>query len=581
MALKIFPAHLLALASALVLPACATAPPVGPSPTAAARENDVYDKGMVSAADPRAAEAGAEMLRRGGSATDAAIATMLALTVVEPQSSGIGGGGFYVHSDAAGHLYTIDGRETAPAAATPQRFLDADGKPLLRREAVVSGLSVGVPGNVALAAKAHARDGKLAWAELFQPAIRLARGGYTLSERGRSMLARSPDSGAHDSAARALYYGADGQPHPAGTLIRNPALAATLEALAQQGPQAFYTGPLAQTLAEHVAAETPAEAGKMTLADVTSYEAKQRSAPCGTYRVYTICGMGPPSSGETTVLGILVALENFDLAALGPESPVAWHLFAEAQRLAYADRELYLADPDFVPVPLAGLTNHAYLLERGKAISPGQTLPTVTAGDPPGGDRLSFATGQHYPEHGTSHFVAVDRKGNAVSYTSTIESAFGSGLFVGGFYLNNELTDFSAVPEQNGRLVANRVEGGKRPRSSMAPTLVFGPDGKLLVAVGAAGGATIPVQVARALIGFLDWKLPIQEALALPVLFSPQDTVIVEKGSRLEAMVPALENLGHKVRTAELPLKTNAIAVVNGRLAGAADPRSEGRAVAQ
>jgi gamma-glutamyltranspeptidase/glutathione hydrolase len=570
------PTRLLVLASALLLPACATTTNTLPASSTAA----TFDAGMVSAADPRAAEAGAEILRKGGSATDAAIATMLALTVVEPQSSGIGGGGFYVHADASGRIDTLDGRETAPAAATPRRFLDAAGKPLPRRQAVVSGLSVGVPGNLALAAKAHARDGKLPWADLFAPAIRLAAEGYTLTQRGYEMLARQPASGAHDPAALALYYGADTKPLPVGTLIRNPELAGTLRMLARQGAKAFYRGPLARAIVAEVAAETPQD-GRMTEADLGGYVAKERPAPCGTYRVYRICGMGPPSSGETTVLAILDALENFDLAALGPDSPTAWHLFAEAQRLAYADREAYLGDADFVTVPLAGLTDHGYLVARGKAIRPDNRMPTVAAGTPPGSAGLARTDAPSYPEQGTSHFVVVDREGQVVSYTSTIESAFGSGLFVAGFYLNNELTDFDFAPDKNGRASANRVEGGKRPRSSMAPTLVFGPEGKLLVAIGAAGGSTIPVQVARALIGYLDWKLPIGEALSLPVLYAPGETVTVEKGTRLEAMIPALEKLGHTVRTGELPLKTNAIAVVGGRLQGAADPRSEGRAVSQ
>ena len=535
---------------------------------------------MVSAADPRAAEAGAEMLRQGGSATDAAIATMLALTVVEPQSSGIGGGGFYVHADAEGRIDTLDGRETAPRAATPGRFLDPQGSPLPYRQAVVGGLSVGVPANIALAAKAHARDGKLPWATLFAPAIKLAREGYALTPRGHRALAQRPEVGGHDPAARALYYGANRAPVPVGTTIRNPALARTLEAVANKGPDAFYKGPLAQEIAGKVAAQTPQD-GKMTAEDIRTYVAKERPAPCGTYRVYRICGMGPPSSGQTTVIAILGALENFDMAGLGPDSPVAWHVFAEAQRLAYADRDKYLADSDFVPVPLAGLLDPAYLRERGRAISPDRTMAAVQAGHPAGSQALSLAIGPRQPESGTSHFVAVDRAGHVVSYTSTIESAFGSGVFVGGFYLNNELTDFSFVPSRDGVPVANRVEGGKRPRSSMAPTLVYGPDGKLVLAVGAAGGATIPVQVARALIGVIDWKLTVDQALALPVLFSPGDIVTIEKGTRLEAMKPALEKLGHTVRVGELPLKANAIAVVAGQLVGAGDPRSEGRAVSE
>lgn len=559
---------------ALALASCAT-PVTRPPVTASAPA--VFDAGMVSAADPRAAQAGVDILRRGGSATDAAIATMLALTVVEPQSSGIGGGGFVMLGDEQGHVESWDGRETAPRAATPSRFLDQSGQPLPFRQAVVGGLSVGVPGNIALAAKLHAAHGKLAWAELFEPAIKLASDGYRLSKRGYDSLARNSDSGAHDPEARALYYRADGEPVPIGSVIRNPALAKTLTMLSRRGADGFYASDLTTRIADKVAAETPSD-GKMTRADIAGFTAKARPEVCAKYRVYRICSMGPPSSGATTVLATLVQLEGFDLSALGSDSPVAWHLIAESQRLAYADRELFLADPDFVPVPVNALLDRAYLRQRGALISADRTMAAVSAGLP----APHLAAGEGPPERGTSHFVVVDRQGNAASWTSTIESAFGSGLMVGGFYLNNELTDFSFVPRKDGAIVANRVEGGKRPRSSMAPTLVYGADGKLLFVVGAAGGATIPVQVIRALIGVLDWKLPVAKALALPVIYAPTDTVTVEKGSRLEAMIPALVNLGHaSVKSAEMPLKTNAIEVVDGRLSGAGDPRSEGVALSE
>ncbi|MFS0848970.1 gamma-glutamyltransferase [Novosphingobium panipatense] len=572
---------ILGLAASLVLSGCAglvatTSPTTRPEAAAPAAPA-VFDAGMVSAADPRAAEAGATILRRGGSATDAAIATMLALTVVEPQSSGIGGGGFLLLADAAGAVQSLDGRETAPQAATANRFLDEAGKPLPFRSAVVGGRSVGVPGNIALAAKAHAAKGRLPWADLFQPAIQLARDGFTLTPRGYRSLSRQPDAGAHDEEARAIYYGADGKPLPLGTTIRNPALVRTLEELARNGPDGFYKGELAQRIVAEVAAETPSD-GKMTEADLAAFTAPERPAVCGTYRVYRICGMGPPSSGATTVLAALIQLEGFDLAALGPDSPVAWHLIAESQRLAYADRDLFLADPDFVDVPVAQLLDRTYLRRRGALIQPDRTMETVTAGLP----TRTLARGAGYEERGTTHFVVIDRQGEVASWTSTIESAFGSGIMVGGFYLNNELTDFSFVPHRDGREVANRVEGGKRPRSSMSPTVVYGPDGKLLLVVGAAGGATIPVQVIRALVGVLDWKLPVDRALALPVLFAPGDTVTVEQGSKLETMIPALRALGHgSVRAAEMPLKTNAVQVIDGRLAGAGDPRSEGVAIAQ
>jgi len=551
------------------------------SPALARPSGTVYSKGMVSAADPRAAQAGAQMLRAGGTATDAAIATMLALTVVEPQSSGIGGGGFYVESGADGRVETIDGRETAPTAADEHWFFK-DGKLLSFADVVPGGTSVGVPGNVALAAKAHARNGKLPWARLFAPAIDLARNGFVVTPRFYAMLKGNKATGAYQEPARQLFYGADGEPLPVGTRVKNPALAATLSALAARGPKWFYSGANGKAI---VAAVTtaPRNPAPMTEADIASYVAKDREPVCGNYRQFRICGMGPPSSGATTVFATLKQLERFDLTALGKDSPVAWHLIAESMRLAYADRARYSGDADFVRVPVAGLTDPDYLAKRSALIDPGKTIPEVGAGVPRGAEGLALADAVPGVEHGTSHFVAIDRRGNAVTYTSTIESSFGSGLMAGGYYLNNELTDFDLNPELDGRKANNRVQGGKRPRSSMSPTLVFGPDGKLRLAVGAAGGATIPAQVLRAVIGVTDWNLSAQDALALPVLFAPgTDAVFVEKGSSLEAMIPALQALGHaSVTPRVLPLKANAIEVVDGRLAGAADPRSEGKAISE
>src|SRR5690606_13263290 len=453
----------------LALGACATVPAPSETPIPA---SPTESRGVVSAADPRAAEAGAEMLRRGGSATDAAIATMLALTVVEPQSSGIGGGGFLLHHAANGAIETLDGREAAPAAATPDWFLGEDGRPRPFMEAVLSGLSVGVPGNIRLAAEAHARHGKLAWAELFTPAIALARDGFVISERFREFLERARNRAGADAEGQGLFYDEMGEPLPAGTRVRNPALAETLRQIAERGPDWFYSGENATAIAVRVAAETPHPAG-MTVADIAGYQVKERPELCGPYREYRICGMGPPSSGATTVYAILKQLERFDLGALGADSPTFWHLFAESQRLAYADRERYLADSDFVSVPAVGLMDPDYLTARGALIDPDATMSQVLAGTPRG-VALTPPDGDEPVENGTSHFVAVDRAGNAVSYTSTIEGSFGSGIMVGGYYLNNELTDFSFTPTgADGRPVANRVEGGKRPRSSMAPTLVY------------------------------------------------------------------------------------------------------------
>jgi gamma-glutamyltranspeptidase/glutathione hydrolase len=534
---------------------------------------------MVSAADPRAAEAGAAMLRQGGSAVDAAMATMLALTVVEPQSSGIGGGGFLVTDDGRGHTATIDGREEAPAAATPQWFFK-DGKPMPFAEAWPGGRSTGVPGNVRLLALAHEKYGKLAWKALFDPAIRLARDGFAVTPRLHESLDTYRSTGPLSAASRALYYQPDGSAKPVGAIIRNPALAAFLTQLADLGPDAFYVGPNAQAIAAAVqgASVNPAP---MQPGDLAAYQAVDRAPVCGAYRGYRICGMGPPSSGATTVFAILKQLERFDLTALGKDSPTAWHLIAESTRLAFADRDRYLADSDVVPVPVAGLVDPAYLARRSLMISPTATMASVRAGAPAGAP-TAFASAARQVEYGTSHFVAVDGAGHVASMTSTIESPFGSGLMVNGYFLNNELTDFNLDPKgKDGRPTANAVLGGKRPRSSMSPTIVYGPDGRVRLAVGAAGGATIISQVAKAIIGVIDWKMSAQDAIALPVLFAPDDTLWIEKGSALEAMRPALAALGHKDIRSREGFKANAIEWVDGHWAGAADPRSEGKAISQ
>lgn len=538
----------------------------------------VFAEGMVSAADPRAAEAGVAMLRQGGNALDAALATLLALTVVEPQSSGIGGGGFLLYDDGHGHLASFDGRETAPAAADGRWFY-ADGKPLTLPQAIPGGRSVGVPGNVAMMALAHRKHGKLPWRALFQPAIVLARDGFAITPRLGKALARSAETGALSAEARSLFYAADGSPLPVGTVVHNPALAAFLARLAAQGPTAFYAGENARRIAQAVrgAVRNPAP---MARADLAAYRARPRPPVCSTYRGWRLCGMGPPSSGATTVSGVLGLLQRFDLHGLGKDNPVSWHLIAEAMRLTYADRDRYLADGDFVQVPVAGLLSDAYLSQRSALISADRALAEVSAGTPPGAP-LALGNTLTADVPSTSHFVAIDRQGAAASLTSTIESAFGSGLMVNGYYLNNELTDFSLVPDRDGRPVANRIAGGKRPRSAMSPTLVYDPAGHLRMAIGAAGGATIPAQVAKSIIGVVDWNLTVQQAIALPVIFAPGDTVFVEQGSGLEAMAPALVALGHEVSAREMPLKANAVEVLGGRLVGGADPRSEGRAVGQ
>lgn len=515
--------------------------------------------GAVSSADPRATAAGEAILAQGGSAVDAAIAVMLALTVVEPQSSGIGGGGFMLRADAAsGALITYDGRETAPAAATPNRFLDAGGKILPRETRVFSGLSVGVPGNIALAAKAHGEHGRLPWAKLFEPAIALAEDGFVMNRRLFESLKGNKGRADKSAVAKAVFFGADGEPLPLGTTIRVPELAATFRTLAAEGPEAMYGSTAAAALAAYVAGETPQD-GRMTADDVTAYTAKERAPVCARYRVYKVCGMGPPSSGGIAVAQMLGQLERFDLAALGPDNPTFWHLFIESQRLAYADREMYSGDADFVEVPVAGMVDAGYLATRSALISPDSAIAKPEAGVPPGAP-LARGDGPEEPENGTTHFAVVDAAGNAVSYTSTIEGAFGSGLYWRGFYLNNELTDFTLTPEADGKPVANRVEGGKRPRSSMAPTVVYDADGKIVLVIGAAGGPTIPVTVTRAIIGVLDFGLGAQDALALPFAMAFGDTLLIEEGSALAAMQDDLVARGHKtIRIAPAPIKANAL----------------------
>jgi gamma-glutamyltranspeptidase/glutathione hydrolase len=554
----------------LLLQGCATVPaqPATSAPAAASIP------GIVSASDPRAAAAGVEILKAGGNATDAAIATMLALNVVEPQNSGIGGGLFWVgHDGKSGAIETIDGRETAPKAATPQWFYGPDGQPLPPRQRYIGGKSAGVPGAVAAMWQAHQRHGKLPWARLFEPAIALARDGFVVSSRLHNGIALN---GRHVTGwAKATYF-PNGEPVAVGSTLNVPALADTLEELARGGRQAFYRGENPRRIAEALdtAEVSPST---MTAAEIEGYRAKERPPVCGTYRAYRICGMGPPSSGAITVLMILKQIERFDMSTLGRRSPVAWHVLAESERLAYADRGAYMADPDFVSVPVAGLLDDKYLAERSALIDPHTTLTSYEPGRPAGAPAKVRAV--FNPDRGTSDLAVADGSGNVVQVTTTINGYFGSGVSVGGYMLNNEMPDFDTVPEKDGYFVANRVEGGKRPRSSMAPTIVYGPDGKVRAAIGAAGGATIIAQVTKALVGIIDWHLSAQDAIAMGLLYTPTRGGTIERGTELEAMLPGLQALGETLRIAPLGLKANAIEFVNGRWVGAADPRSEGVAM--
>ena len=532
------------------------------------------EKGAVSAADPRAAEAGQHILRQGGSAADAALAMMLALTVVEPQSSGIGGGGFFVYHDAKrGQPATIDGRETAPAALREDRFLKPDGTPLPFRDAFLGGHSVGVPGNIALAAKAHEKWGRLPWAQLFAPAIRLAEQGYVVTPRLAGVIAQMAPLWTGLDATKAIYF-ENGRPKTAGEVIRNPALAKTLRQIARQGPKAFYQGQIAKEIAAAVS-NAPQNPAPLTRADLAGYQAKERPPVCVVYRIYKLCGMGPPSSGATTVFQILGMVERFDLKALGKEDPKAWHLIAEAMRLAYADRDKYLGDSDFVDVPVAGLLDKNYIASRSALISETSALPRYDAGLPPGAPvRTAAVPGE---VSGTTHFVAIDRAGNVASMTSTVEGPFGSQLVAAGMVLNNELTDFSFAPSKEGAPVANRPQAGKRPLSSMAPTIVYDAAGQPIFVVGAAGGKRIIMQVAKTLIAHLDWGLSAREAIAAPNLWFAGENVIVESGTFLADKADKLAGFGRPVLANPImPSKANAAERTPQGWVGAADPRSDG-----
>jgi gamma-glutamyltranspeptidase/glutathione hydrolase len=537
---------------------------------------------MVASAHPLATEAGLKMLRAGGSAVDAGIAVQLVLTLVEPQSSGIGGGVFVVHHDGK-QVQTIDGRETAPAAATPDLFMK-DGRPMGFMEGVVGGRSVGVPGTLRALELAHRQHGKLPWKDLFQPAIRLAEEGFAISPRLASFL-REPavaDSLKRDAQARAYFYLPDGTARAAGSMLRNPALAALLRDLAERGPVAFYEGAVARDLVAKVRGHA-SNPGVITEADLRGYHATPREPLCFDHRAWRVCGMAPPSSGTLALGQVLGMLSTHDLAALPPVGssldPHAVHLLTEAYRLAYADRDRYVADPDFVPLPGGSpnaLLNAGYLAQRGALIGersmgkaqPGQPLPGAVA--------LADDRSPELPS--TSHVSVADGHGNTLSMTMTIEHLFGSRLMVHGFMLNNELTDFSFVPSVDGVPVANRVEGGKRPRSSMTPLLVFDrASGQLLMSVGSPGGAFIISFVGKVLVGVLDWKLPIQQAIDLPNFGSRNGPTELESTPDTAALAEVLRALGHEVRLMRLNSGLNGVQRTPLGWVGGTDPPGEGQ----
>ena len=594
--------HLTVIAAALALVAChspVNEPPAAPelgsgyrtdlSPRHAAQH-------MAAAANPLAAEAGREMLRQGGSAIDAAIAMQAVLTLVEPQSSGIGGGAFIMLWDG-NRVQAYDGRETAPAGATERLFLKPDGQPMAFSAAQIGGRSVGTPGVLRALELAHKKTGHLPWARLFEPAIRLSEHGFAISPRLHSLIAA--DRFIPQSPEMAVYFlNADGTPKATGTLLKNPALAAVFKRIAEEGPDALYHGPIADEIARKVQGHR--NAGSLSEADLAGYAAKERAPLCTDYKRWKICGMPPPSSGGIAIaqiLGTLQALQARDpRLAIAPMTPLksaspagleptpeAVHLIAEAGRLAFADRALYVADADFVPVPVAGLVAPDYLAQRAALI--GERSLGIAQPGQPAGIQVAYAPDRSPLRISTSQVVAVDDQGGAVSMTTTVESAFGSHLMVQGFVLNNQMTDFSFIPEENGQPVANRVQPGKRPRSAMAPTLVFDRhSGELLATLGSPGGSQIIEYVSKSLVAMLDWQLDPQAAISLPNFGSRNGATELETGLFSPALKQALRDKGHAL--SEIEMTSGIQAIVRTRdaqgkvlLSGGADPRREGEAL--
>ena len=535
------------------------------------------DNWMVSAAHPLAVEAGARVLREGGNAADAMVAVQAVLGLVEPQSSGLGGGAFLVWYDAqTGALTTLDARETAPLAADPRYFLDEDGEPLSFMTAVVSGRSVGTPGTPRLMEEAHRRWGRSNWRGLFTDAIELAQDGFTVSTRMAESVAAAAES-LGSFPATADYFLPGGVPLAAGDTLVNADYAETLRQIAAHGTAAFYTGEIAADIV--AATRTDALPGLLSMTDLARYQVIERPAICYDYRGNAVCGMGPPSSGAVAIAQILGKLENFDLGAMDPQDVQTRRLMGDATRLAFADRGRYLADSDFVPVPVEGLIDRDYLARRADLLRGDDALPEVSAGSPEWDHAQIWGDDLRQERPATSHISIVDSDGNVLSMTTTIESGFGSRIFVRGFLLNNELTDFSFRSHADGWPIANRIEPGKRPRSSMSPTIVL-RDGVPVLAIGSPGGATIIGFTAQTIIAHLDWGMNVQEAVMMPHLVNSFGTYQIEADTWAEDLVDPLSELGFQTNVTALTSGLHAISLGDG-LQGGADPRREGIAMGE
>ena len=530
------------------------------------------EKWMIVAAHPEAVAAGAKILRAGGTAADAMVAVQAVLGLVEPQSSGLGGGAFLVWYDAqSGEVTTLDGRETAPLAATPKLLQDETGEPFGFFEAVVGGLSVGVPGTPKLMEEAQTRWGRLAWSGLFDDAIRLAEEGFVVSPRMAESVGRDAERLAvHPETA--AYFLPGGAPLEAGERLKNPAYAASLRALAGEGSEPFYSGRFAQGIVKAV--QGAAKPGKLASVDLALYEVKERAAVCAPYRGFDVCGMGPPSSGALAVGQALGILSPYDMTGLGPDNPHTWRLIGDATRLAFADRGRYVADSDFVPVPVKGMLEQRYLTDRAEQLRPLRALESVKPGKPAFDHALRWADDEDRAAPSTSHISIVDAYGNVLSMTTTIENGFGSRVMANGYLLNNELTDFSFRSHRDGVPIANRVEPGKRPRSSMAPTIVFWK-GEPVLAIGSPGGSRIIPYVLTSIIAYIDWQMDVQAAVSLPHMVNRFGVYDLEAGQVPEGMAAALAEMGYKTRERALNSGLHAISLEGG-LRGGADPRREG-----